>query len=115
MKTITTLILLLASFHQMLYAYSAFNNEGILVKPVLIHSLFWDGEESYVLPVETHERAISPQSIQNVKNLLVFNVQKGLAQRAKYPGLEIGGMGSTAHIAKKGHYVKEYHSSFYGF
>ncbi len=106
---------MLASFHQFLYAYSAFNNEGVPVKPVLIHSLFNDGEESYVLPIEPQERAISPQSTQNVKDLLVANVQKGLAQKARYPGLETGGMGSTAYIAKNGHYVKEYHSSFYGF
>ena len=35
--------------------------------------------------------------------------------KAQYPGLEIGGKTGTAHMAKGGRYVREYHSSFYGF
>jgi cell division protein FtsI (penicillin-binding protein 3) len=47
--------------------------------------------------------------------MLVSNVHKGFARQASLQGLETGGMGSTAHIAKDGRYVREYHSSFYGF
>jgi len=40
---------------------------------------------------------------------------RGTGVKAQYPGLEVGGKTGTAHIAKNGRYVREYHSSFYGF
>ena len=42
-------------------------------------------------------------------------VERGTGVKAQYPGLEVGGKTGTAHIAKNGRYVREYHSSFYGF
>jgi cell division protein FtsI (penicillin-binding protein 3) len=42
-------------------------------------------------------------------------VEVGTGTAAQYDGLDVGGKTGTAHIAYKGKYVEEYHSSFYGF
>ena len=94
-----------ATFAQLLKAYNAFNNEGVTVTPTLI-----EGDEN---GNELH--VISKKTANQIHDILLEVVKRGTGVRAQYPGLKIGGKTGTAHMVKDDHYVKEYHSSFYGF
>ncbi len=104
-----------ASFVQMLKAYSAFNNDGRVVTPQLIYSVVDEKKEEVVGFVVPPAEAVGKQAAAQVHAMLAATVQKGLGQKANIPGLDVGGMGAVAYIVKGGKYVKEYHSSFYGF
>jgi len=60
-------------------------------------------------------QAITKKTSEWMHNILLEVVKRGTGKKAQYPGLEIGGKTGTAHMVKHGHYVREYHSSFYGF
>ena len=96
---------MLVTFTQLLKAYSVFNNDGISVTPQLLE----------LNQNEFENIVIGKKAASQIHEILIENVNRGTATNAKYDGLEIGGKTGTAHIAKNGHYVKEYHSSFYGF
>ena len=103
-----------ATFIQLLQAYSVFDNDGKRVRPNIIASI--EREGSVTLPeAPKTERILSSETAQTMRKFLIANVQKGTAQKAYDPGLVIGGKTGTAHIARNEHYVREYHSSFYGF
>jgi len=106
---------MLASFTQLMRAYSTFNNRGVRVTPRLVHSLLKGKTEVPAEPLDASVKAVRQNVADRVHEMLVTNVHQGFAKQAQIAGLETGGMGSTAYIAKDGHYVKEYHSSFYGF
>ncbi|MCF6244760.1 MAG: penicillin-binding protein 2 [Sulfurovum sp.] len=107
---------MLATFSQLFKAYSAFNNNGIAVTPRIVNYLSDKKGNQYTLdPKVGNLQAVSKRSANLIHDILIDVVQKGTAENAQYPGLEIGGKTGTAHIAKKGRYVREYHSSFYGF
>ena len=96
-----------ATFTQLLKAYSVFNNEGISVTPQLLE--FPKNKKAFGTLVTSEKTA------NQIHEMLLENVERGIAKNATYDGLEIGGETGTAHIAKHGRYVREYHSSFYGF
>jgi cell division protein FtsI (penicillin-binding protein 3) len=98
---------MLLTFTQLLKAYSAFNNDGIPVTPKLLASS-QNRKESLSV-------AISKKAANQIHKILVEDVERGMGKNARYDGLEIGGKTGTSHIARNGHYVREYHSSFYGF
>jgi len=60
-------------------------------------------------------QAIDPKTAHTMHDILVRVVKEGTGVKAQFLGLEIGGKTGTAHIAQKGRYLREYHSSFYGF
>ena len=101
---------------QMMKAYSAFNNDGLAVTPRLVNYLQDAQGKRYTLPPEIgNSQAIGKKAANQMHDILKEVVKRGTGVAAQYPGLEIGGKTGTAHIAKKGRYVREYHSSFYGF
>lgn len=105
-----------ATFAQLLKAYSAFNNKGTAVTPSIVDYLEDSKGNHYILPPKMPNlKAIDEESAQQMHNILLQIVQRGTGVKAQYPGLEIGGKTGTAHIARGGHYAREYHSSFYGF
>jgi cell division protein FtsI (penicillin-binding protein 3) len=107
---------MLATFSQLFKAYSAFNNNGVAVTPRIVNYLSDKKGNQYTLdPRVGNLKAISKKSANQMHDILIDVVKKGTGKKAQYPGLEIGGKTGTAHIAKKGRYVREYHSSFYGF
>ena len=105
-----------ANFMQMVKAYSAFNNDGIAVTPRLVDYLSNSQNQKYD-PIEevTSLDACTPYSASKIHNILLATVNKGTGTSAQYDGLSVGGKTGTSHIAYKGHYIEEYHSSFYGF
>jgi len=106
---------MLASFTQLMRAHSVFNNGGVRVTPGLVYSLLKGKTEVAAEPFDAPVQAVSQDVSARVHEMLVTNVHQGFAKQAQMAGLETGGMGSTAYIAKGGKYVEEYHSSFYGF
>ncbi len=107
---------LMATFSQLFKAYSAFNNDGVAVTPRLVDYLEDTKGRHYELPPTVGNlHPIGKQAAREMHEILKEVVKRGTGVKAQYPGLEIGGKTGTAHIAKHGHYVREYHSSFYGF
>ena len=104
-----------ANLMQLLRAYSAFNNNGVMVYPKLV-SGFVD-EFGREIPTEDFEkvRAIQSSTAQRMKNILRKTVNKGTGTKAITPGLDIGGKTGTAHIVEKGKYVHKYNTAFMGF
>jgi len=107
---------MLVTFAQLFKAYSAFNNDGIAVTPRIVDYLEDEKGNHYTLePKVDNLNAVGKQAANQIHNILLEVVKRGTGVKAQYPGLEIGGKTGTAHIAKNGRYVREYHSSFYGF
>jgi len=109
---------MMVSFAQLFKAYSAFNNDGVAVTPRIVSYLTDKNNKRYTLDPKIEDlHPIDKKSAQAIHKILVRVVQdkKGTGRKARYPGLEIGGKTGTAHTVKNGHYVREYHSSFYGF
>jgi len=105
-----------ANFMQMIKAYSAFNNNGIAVTPKLVDYLTDQNNRVYDVRSEVGGlQACSAATARVVKDMLLATVNRGTGTSAQYDGLSVGGKTGTAHIAYKGHYIEEYHSSFYGF
>jgi len=106
-----------ATFAQMLKAYSAFNNNGVAVTPRILHYMVDANGTRYLhKPKYGDRRAVSQHTAQQIHTILKEVVSRGTGVKAQYPGLEIGGKTGTAHIAKgRRGYVREFHSSFYGF
>jgi len=107
---------MLVTFAQLFKAYSAFNNDGIAVTPRIVDYLSDAKGNHYTLEPKVGDlHAVGKRAARQIHNILLEVVKRGTGVKAQYPGLEIGGKTGTAHIAKHGHYVREYHSSFYGF
>ena len=101
---------------QLLKAYSAFNNDGVTVTPRLVNYLEDEKGRRYIPEPKINDaQAISKKTSNQMHNILLEVVKRGYGAKAQHPGLEIGGKTGTAQIAKNGRYVREYHSSFYGF
>jgi len=108
---------MLATFTQLLKAYSTFNNEGVPVTPRLIVSESDNDikEQNISLKKLESTQGISKSTAQQIHMMLVDNVKRGTSTDAQYANLEIGGQTGTAYIYREGKYREEYHSSFYGF
>jgi cell division protein FtsI (penicillin-binding protein 3) len=107
---------MMVTFTQLMKAYSAFNNDGLAMTPRLVDYLQDAKGNHYTLEPEIgNMQAVSKKAANQIHDILLEVVKRGTGVAAQYPGLEIGGKTGTAHIAKKGRYVREYHSSFYGF
>jgi len=107
---------MMITFAQLFKAYSAFNNNGLAMTPRIVNYLQDAKGNQYKLdPKLPDMQAISKKSANQIKEILQEVVNRGTGAKAQYPGLEVGGKTGTAHIAKNGRYVREYHSSFYGF
>ncbi len=107
---------MMVTFAQLFKAYSAFNNDGIAVTPRIVNYLEDVKGNHYTLePKVKNLQTVDKKSANQIHDILIEVVKRGTGVKAQYPGLEIGGKTGTAHIAKNGRYVREYHSSFYGF
>jgi len=107
---------MLVTFTQLFKAYSAFNNDGIAVTPRIVDYLQDAKGNQYKLEPKVGDlQPIGKKTANQIHDILLEVVKRGTGVKTQYPGLEIGGKTGTAHIAKNGRYVREYHSSFYGF
>ena len=102
------------TFMQMLKAYSAFNNDGILVTPKIVQSLIVN-DKKVNLDDNTQSKVISKKTANEIKRLLIKTIDKGTGTQAQVEGIEVGGKTGTAQIAQYGKYQDIYISSFFGF
>jgi len=100
---------------QLLKAYNVFNNSGRMLKPYFTDKLIDPQGNVQSLVPEGSTQIISSATAQRMKKILIKTVMQGTGVGTITPGLEVGGKTGTAHIAERGHYVKKYNTSFFGF
>ncbi len=85
---------------QLVSAYAALANKGILMKPQIVDKLrYSDGHEEAVAPEEVRQ-VISESSAEQVSQMLRAVVTDGHGKRADVPGYLVGGKTGTAQVAK---------------
>ena len=95
---------------QLLKAYNAFNNQGIIIIPKIGYSY------NNTLIQTSQYQVISPSVAQKILNILRKVVLFGTGKNAKINGIFTAGKTGTARISQKGNYIKGlYNSSFIGF
>ncbi len=103
------------NFFQLLKAYNAFNDGGVLLRPTI-------GEyyNPHTRPIRKifHKRAtrvLDKDVADTMRRILVKTVKEGTGKATDIAGLQIGGKTGTAQIAVRGVYENIYNSSFFGF
>ena len=104
-----------ANLMQLLRAYSAFNNNGYMIRPQVVDSFIDEFDTETKLENEEAIQVIQSATAARMQKILIKTVNKGTGTKAKTPGLIIGGKTGTAHIVEKGKYVKKYNTAFMGF
>ena len=104
-----------ATFVQLLQAFNIFNNDGYRVLPHIAEFYTLPNNKRIFFDYKKRIKVLSSQTAATMYNILKKVVQKGTATVAQVSGLDIGGKTGTAHISKRGSYVKAYISSFFGF
>lgn len=104
-----------ANLMQLLRAYSAFNNNGRMVKPKLVKSFIDERGSVKDLGYEEPVQVIKSATAKRMNKILIKTVNEGTGKKAITKGLQIGGKTGTAHIVEKGKYVTKYNTAFMGF
>ncbi len=100
---------------QMVSAYGALVNGGVLMKPYLVDRLVKvNGDVEVTTPQEVGQ-VISKRTSDLISGMMVRVVEEGHAKQAQVPGYHIGGKTGTAQVAEKGDYGDETIHSFVGF
>ncbi len=102
---------------QVLCAYAAIANNGILMQPRIVRSIMQDksDEMTEILPQKVRQ-VIRESTAQELKEMLVAVVEKGTATQASIPGVRIAGKTGTAQQLTNGTYDrKNYTASFVGY
>jgi cell division protein FtsI/penicillin-binding protein 2 len=101
---------------QLVSAYNAIANGGVLLKPQIIdHLIYADGSVSESSPQEVR-RVISQKTAHDVSQMLRSVVEKGHGKRAGVPGYAVGGKTGTAQVVFGGKYEEGKNiGSFAGF
>lgn len=84
---------------QMIAAYAALANGGILYKPQIIERIIHSGGEEKVAPQEVR-RVLSEETSRTISRMLRSVVVNGHGKRADVPGYLVGGKTGTAQVAK---------------
>ncbi|MGH9454011.1 MAG: penicillin-binding protein, partial [Terriglobia bacterium] len=100
---------------QIISAYSAVANGGIMFKPRIIQDVFLGNEHDPVLPSQGH-RVISERTAEEMRRMLVGVVDHGTGVNAQVKGYTVGGKTGTAQkIDPDGRYSRIHHvASFVG-
>lgn len=106
---------MLATFIQILSAYSTFNNDGKISKPYIVSDILDSNDNVIDTTSAKSVRIISQKTADIIKDMLIQTVKKGTGESADVEGFIIGGKTGTSQIARKGKYQKDYISSFFGF
>jgi stage V sporulation protein D (sporulation-specific penicillin-binding protein) len=88
---------------QLINAFSALVNGGVLMQPSIIDSTLQAGA---VTPFDSEviRRVITAETSELMKAMLVSSIERGVANPAKIPGYRIGGKTGTSQIATRGKY-----------
>jgi cell division protein FtsI/penicillin-binding protein 2 len=103
---------------QILMAYCAIANGGILMRPRIASALVNENGEPYrMFPVERVRRVVSPETAETFRSFLRDAVVMGTAQEAALPWCEVAGKTGTAQKSEdggRGYGQGRYMSSFVG-
>jgi len=100
---------------QLVTAFAAIANGGLLMKPYIIQEIRYpDGRVDYAKKKEIR-RVIEPRTASLLNGMLVNVVDNGQAKRAGVKGYYVAGKTGTAQIAGPGGYTQDYNHSFVGF
>ncbi len=104
-----------ANFFQLLSAYSVFNNGGFRVIPKIASiKVTTKGVKEWIEAVKPIK--VLPKMVaNNMHRVLNEVVTRGTGKATFIDGLDIGGKTGTSQITQKGHYIRKYNSSFFGF
>jgi len=103
------------NFFQLLKAYNVFNNEGKSVTPKIANTkVTTKGDYELIEPIKP-KRVLSKKTALVMNQILQAVVNRGTGKYAKTEGLIVGGKTGTAQKTHKGHYIRSYNSSFFGF
>jgi cell division protein FtsI (penicillin-binding protein 3)/stage V sporulation protein D (sporulation-specific penicillin-binding protein) len=90
---------------QMLMAYAAIANGGVLMKPYVVQDIVDPaGNKSITRPM-TVRQVISGKTANLLTGMLIADVEGGNSQKTKIPGYYVAGKTGTAQIAYKGKYL----------
>lgn len=108
---------LAATALQIVNAYAAVANGGVMMKPYLIKKVFDEGgreTESYA--PQKIRQVVSPQTAHTLTELLCGVVERGTGNEARVQGMRIAGKTGTAQQLEDGKYSKQaYTASFAGY
>ena len=103
---------------QVVMAYSAVANGGVLMKPRLVQAVDFPSDTSHVYPPETIRRVLPERVARELSEMLVGAVEYGTGQSARVNAVRIAGKTGTAEkvdAEHKRYFSDRYISSFVGF
>lgn len=102
---------------QVLSAYAAIANNGILMQPRIVKAVMGDKDQEMIeLSPQKVRQVIREQTAQQLREMLVGVVEKGTATQAAIQGVRIAGKTGTAQQLTNGAYDrKNYTASFVGY
>lgn len=108
---------LAATALQMVNAYAAVANKGVMMKPYLIKKVFDEnGTETESYEPQKIRQVVSAETAQTLTNLLCGVVERGTGNEARVQGMKIAGKTGTAQQLVEGKYSKQaYTASFAGY
>ncbi len=102
---------------QLVQAYGAIANEGILMKPRIVNKIVDQrGRVVKEIPPLSQGRVLKPKTCHDLLRIMSHVCEKGTAKKARVPGFRVGGKTGTANIVgKNGGYLSgKYVASFIG-
>lgn len=101
---------------QFIRAFSSLANEGYLAQPQVVEEIWQNPDESYQPESEKGNQIYSPETCEQIKEMMVKAVEEGGTKWIDKQGLPVAGKTGTAQIPVKGHYDEEKTiASFVGF
>lgn len=103
---------------QLVAAFGAIANNGVLMKPYIVDEIIHSDGSAVQREPEEVRQVISPETAAKVKAMLAKVVQNGHGQRAGVPGYFVGGKTGTAQIPlenKRGYDPNQTIGTFIGF
>jgi cell division protein FtsI (penicillin-binding protein 3) len=102
---------------QVLCAYAAIANNGVLMQPRIIQAVMQDKSNEMInIPPQKVRQVIRESTAEQLKEMLVGVVENGTATQAAIPGVRIAGKTGTAQQLTNGEYDrKNYTASFVGY
>jgi cell division protein FtsI (penicillin-binding protein 3) len=103
---------------QVVMAYSAVANGGVLMKPRLVHAVDFPSGSRHLYPSETIRRVLPERVAHELTEMLVGAVEYGTGRSARVDAVRIAGKTGTAEKVDREHkryFADRYISSFVGF
>jgi cell division protein FtsI/penicillin-binding protein 2 len=91
---------------QMIMAYQAIANHGVLMKPYVVKAMIKNNKREDIVP-KTVRRVISEKTADTISAMLVNVVEQGHSKKAYIEGYYIGGKTGTAQVSENGVYSKD--------